>query len=232
MGVLCLPFITGFLAAQTPTGGVPAFITHPRFSASASWLGPDELMMSDVPWAVDWYGRHSCITLSRDTQDDFSAVNDYLQPVKGIYLTDLTLDDKFFSNVLRSQHGGWSHLVLNFIIMDAADRGDGCRWQRRALAHQDCPPTPHRLFERIPATRSQIVGCGPVFHRPCALARKTITVLKSATATALELDLKKLGAQAFEQVDWAESALCCYYPAHSSTAHPQTSSPPITASIS
>ena len=79
-------------------------------------------MMSDMPWAVAWYGQHTCISLSRDTQDDFSAINDYFQPVKGVYLTSLTLDDKYFSNVLRSDHGGWNRLVQGFVLRDAVDR--------------------------------------------------------------------------------------------------------------
>jgi hypothetical protein len=33
--------------------------------------------------------------------------------VKGIYLTSLTLDDKFFSNVVRGNDNGWGHFILH-----------------------------------------------------------------------------------------------------------------------
>lgn len=120
-GLLCLPFITTFLPPKPRTVAYPPYYP-PEIQRVSSWLGRDELMMSDVPWAVAWYGRHPCILLSRDTQDDFFAVNDYFQPVKGVYLTSLTLDDKYFSNVLRSDHGTWDRLVQGFVIKDAVDR--------------------------------------------------------------------------------------------------------------
>jgi hypothetical protein len=49
--------------------------------------------------------------LSRDTQDDFFAINDYFQPVKGVYLTSLTLDDKFFP-MCCVPTTTWNRLVL------------------------------------------------------------------------------------------------------------------------
>jgi hypothetical protein len=162
VGLLCLPFIMGFLPPKPRTVAYPPYYP-PEIQRVSSWLEPDELMMSDVPWAVAWYGRHSCITLSRDTRADFSAINDYLQPVKGIYLTSLTLDDKFFSNVLRSQPDGWSHLVLNFIIKDAvaqataADGGD-------ALSHiRIAPAAPTDYLNGFPLRTARSLDAGLFF---------------------------------------------------------------------
>ena len=121
VGLLCLPFITTFFPPRPRMVAYPPFYP-PEIQRVSSWLGPDELMMSDMPWAVAWYGQHTCISLSRDTQDDFSAINDYFQTVKGVYLTSLTLDDKYFSSVLRSDHGGWNRLVQGFVLRDAVDR--------------------------------------------------------------------------------------------------------------
>jgi hypothetical protein len=121
VGLFCLPFITTFFPPRPRMVAYPPFYP-PEIQRVSSWLGPDELMMSDMPWAIAWYGQHTCISLSRDTQDDFSAINDYLQPVKGVYLTSLTLDDKYFASVLRSDHGGWNRLVQGFVLRDAVDR--------------------------------------------------------------------------------------------------------------
>jgi hypothetical protein len=119
--VLCLPFLVTFLPPKPSPLAYPPYYP-PEIQKVSSWMGQDELMMSDMPWAVAWYGQHACISLSRDTQDNFYAINDYFQPVKGIYLTSRTLDDKFFANVLRSEHDQWNRLVLNFVIKDAVDK--------------------------------------------------------------------------------------------------------------
>jgi hypothetical protein len=110
--ILCLPFLTSFLPpAPSPTAYPPYY--PPEIQEISGWMQPDELMMSDMPWAVAWYGRHPCIYLSQDTGDDFSAINDYFRTVKGVYLTTLTLDDKFFSDVARGDKNSWPHFVLN-----------------------------------------------------------------------------------------------------------------------
>jgi len=119
--VLCLPFMATFLPPKPRPLAYPPYYP-PEIQKVANWLAPDELMMSDMPWAVAWYGQHDCISLSRDTQENFSAINDYFQPVKGVYLTSMTLDDKFFTSVLRAEHDGWNRLVLNFVIKDAVDQ--------------------------------------------------------------------------------------------------------------
>ena len=54
--------------------------------------------MSDVPWAVAWYGQRQCVWLTLNAQDDFFAINDYLKPVQALYLTPETMDAKFASD--------------------------------------------------------------------------------------------------------------------------------------
>ena len=41
----------------------------PEIQQIAGWMKPDELMMSDVPWAVAWYGDRQCVWLSLDCAD-------------------------------------------------------------------------------------------------------------------------------------------------------------------
>ena len=61
-------------------------------------MKPNELMMSDVPWAVAWYGDRQCVWLTRDAQAEFFAINDYLKPVQALYLTPETMDGRFVSD--------------------------------------------------------------------------------------------------------------------------------------
>ena len=43
----------------------------PNIQKIADWMKPDELMMSDVPWAVAWYGNRPSVWLTLNTQDRF-----------------------------------------------------------------------------------------------------------------------------------------------------------------
>ena len=73
-------------------------------------------MMSDVPWAVAWYGKRQCVWLTLNVQDDFFAVNDYLKPVRGLYLTPLTVDGRFVSQWVRAGEKGWGFLLIDTIL--------------------------------------------------------------------------------------------------------------------
>ena len=132
--ILCLPLVTSFLPPQPSPTAYPPY-HPPQIQEVSNWLQPDELMMSDMPWAVAWYGRHPCIYLSKDTRDDFSYINDHFQTVKGVYLTTLTLDDKFLSNVARGDDDAWGALCFagvrkkftrqRFPVNDAKSLGSG-----------------------------------------------------------------------------------------------------------
>lgn len=75
-----------------------------------------ELIMSDVPWAVAWYGKRQCIWTTLTAQDEFFAVNDYLKPVKALYLTPLTMDAKFLTEWIRPGEISWGSFVLESLM--------------------------------------------------------------------------------------------------------------------
>jgi 4-amino-4-deoxy-L-arabinose transferase-like glycosyltransferase len=90
----------------------------PDIQQTAAWMKPDELMMSDVPWAVAWYGQHQCIWLTLNTQDDFFAVNDFLKPVQALYLTPETTDGKFVSDMVHSGEHGWGSFIALGVLQN------------------------------------------------------------------------------------------------------------------
>ena len=69
--------------------------------------------MSDVPWAVAWYGHHQCVWLTLNTQDDFFAIGDnYQKPVLGLYLTPETMDGKLLSDCVRGSENSWGNFLF------------------------------------------------------------------------------------------------------------------------
>ena len=92
----CLPMIFALLSPKVLPVVYPPYYP-PDIQQTAGWMKENELMMSDVPWAVAWYGHRQCVWLTLNAQDDFFAINDNLKPVQALYLTPKTMDGKFVS---------------------------------------------------------------------------------------------------------------------------------------
>ncbi|MCU0788985.1 MAG: glycosyltransferase family 39 protein [Verrucomicrobia bacterium] len=84
----------------------------PHIQTISSWMKPEELIMSDVPWAVAWYGNRQSLWLTLDVANDFYSINDYQKPIKGLYLTPVTMDGNFASTFLRTGEFSWGDFIL------------------------------------------------------------------------------------------------------------------------
>jgi hypothetical protein len=107
----CLPMIFTLLSPKVLPVVYPPYFP-PEIQQTANWMKPDELMMSDVPWAVAWYGQRQCVWLTLNAQDDFFAVNDYLKPVLALYFTSETMDGKPLTEWAHSSKDSWGQFML------------------------------------------------------------------------------------------------------------------------
>ena len=113
----CLPLIATVLSARTTPVVFPPYFP-PDIQRIAGWMKPGELVMSDVPWAMAWYGDHQCVWLSLNAQKAFFAINDNLKPVQALYLTPASMDGRFISEVLHDGGGGWGNFVLQAVTQN------------------------------------------------------------------------------------------------------------------
>jgi 4-amino-4-deoxy-L-arabinose transferase-like glycosyltransferase len=134
----CLPLIFALLPPQTRPVVYPPYFT-PEIQETAGWMKPDELMMSDVPWAVAWYGNRQCVWLTLNAQDDFYAVN-AAKPVQALYLTMETMDGKFVSEWMEGNERGWGSFLLE--VLKDNRLGD----EKFPLKHAPSGFFPERLF--------------------------------------------------------------------------------------
>ncbi len=89
MAMTALPLVFAVLPPRT---GVPYPPYYAPFIRHVSdMLEPNEVMATDMPWAVAWYGNRYAIYLP-PSLEDFYQINDYYQRVSGIYFTTLTRD--------------------------------------------------------------------------------------------------------------------------------------------
>ncbi|HNQ87039.1 MAG TPA: glycosyltransferase family 39 protein [Verrucomicrobiota bacterium] len=95
-------------------------ITYPPYlppwiQESARYLRDDEMMMSDMPWAVAWYGDRNCIWTTLDTSRSFFTIHDEHKLVSALYLTPLTTDARFLTQILQSPDYEWSRFAAEVL---------------------------------------------------------------------------------------------------------------------
>ena len=122
--VTCLPMLFVFLPPSTRPIAYPPYLPS-AIQTVAGWLKEKELAMSDIPWAVAWYGQRQCVWLTlkckRDTKDasaheDFFAINDYMKPISALYLTPQTMDARFLTQWIKAGDLSWGFFILDTML--------------------------------------------------------------------------------------------------------------------
>jgi hypothetical protein len=97
-----------------PVGRLPYPPIHPPALAQiAGGVEPRELMVSDQPWAVAWYGDRRCVWLPY-TIEQFYRINDLHQHIAALLLTPITLNSRLLTEVMGGEWQPWSP-VLGFL---------------------------------------------------------------------------------------------------------------------
>jgi len=123
--VLSLPLIFRLL----PPGNSP-FHYPPYYPVvtqeAAHWLDAQELMMTDMPWATAWYGQRQSVWVTLDTgekpTDDFYRIYDEHKQIKGIYLTQLTTNDKYL-DMRQSRESVWGRFYYQAAVREKLPGG-------------------------------------------------------------------------------------------------------------
>jgi hypothetical protein len=105
--VLSVPFIASLVLNRPPAVHSPYSPKHVQMTAQI--ILPSELMMSDIPGAVAWYGDRNCAWLTMDDDREFHAFN-ALERVKAVYLTERTTDARFLSEMMLKP-SSWPRFV-------------------------------------------------------------------------------------------------------------------------
>jgi hypothetical protein len=111
--VVCAPLLVTVLGPFQPAAVSPYAPAH--IERVAAMMRPDELMMSDIPWAVAWYGARPCAWLTPDDGDTYKEM-DKLKHVQAIFLTQRTSDRRFLSQMIayeRLNTNDWSRFYLD-----------------------------------------------------------------------------------------------------------------------
>ena len=115
------PLVATLLTKTQPVSYPPYY--PPDVQKISNWMQPDELMMSDIPWAVAWYGRRQCTWTTINSQYEFFQLNDYVKPVHALYLSLNTLDGKLFTECLQGGVDSWGNFVLKTVAANQLPPG-------------------------------------------------------------------------------------------------------------
>jgi hypothetical protein len=125
--VLCAPLFFTLLGPAKIASSTPYLPLH--IQQVSAMMRPDELMMSDIPWAVAWYGDRPCAWLTlgvarpadnagnADDSETYEEMNK-LRPVHAVFLTQRTSDRRFLSQMFaheQDRNGDWSCFYLDGI---------------------------------------------------------------------------------------------------------------------
>jgi hypothetical protein len=110
----CSSMIFVLLSPKTSPLVYPPYYP-PEIQQVSGYMKPNELMMSDVPWAVAWYGDRQCAWLTLNWQDEFSAIDKNLKPVQALYLTPQTMDGKFISDWMEGGERSWGSFIMQVL---------------------------------------------------------------------------------------------------------------------
>lgn len=117
-----LPFWITILPPKSQGISYPPYYP-PQIQQVGEWMEEGELIASDMPWAVAWYGERSCLWLPSGGFADFYEINDFTKNIQGLYLTPLTLDNRLYSELLVGDNKAWGAFVLE--VMGAAEIPQG-----------------------------------------------------------------------------------------------------------
>lgn len=113
--IMCAPLFFTFLPPRSYPVNFPPY--HPPLVQQAAfWLDEKELMMSDMPWAVAWYGNRNCIWTTMKVQPEFFDLNDRQKPISALYLTQLTTDKKFQTEIVHGEDMAWGRFYVESLL--------------------------------------------------------------------------------------------------------------------
>jgi hypothetical protein len=131
-----VPLLIGFLPPRSIPVVYPPYYP-PHLQETAQYLKPNEALMSDMPWAMAWYGDRLSVWVPMDARQSFYTINDDHKAISGLLLGPLTTDSEFRRQILQSRDHDWARLMVEVLLRTNVPPGFPLRhaWQRGTPDH-------------------------------------------------------------------------------------------------
>ena len=111
VALACQPLVATLLPPKISPVNWPPYYP-PDVQKFAGWIHEDELVMSDIPWAVAWYGNRQCAWTTLNSKYEFIALNDFIKPVNALYLSLNALNGRLMTECLQGGVDSWGNFVF------------------------------------------------------------------------------------------------------------------------
>ena len=101
-----------FAPPQSPIRWPP--YAAPDIAVLHTWMQPNEITASDMPWAIAWYADRRALWVP-DTIKTFTDLSDYNVlggPVNGLYLTPISGSQDKLADILKGEYKDWATIIL------------------------------------------------------------------------------------------------------------------------
>ena len=119
--VVSLPLLLA-MAPPHPRATAPPYYP-PRIQQIAHYINRREMFMSDIPWAIAWYGQRQCVLLPMNVRTDFFEINDFQKIVNGLYVSTRTTDARFLSSWFAVDNQSWGNFLLLSLVRQEIPTG-------------------------------------------------------------------------------------------------------------
>jgi len=119
--VMSLPLVVKLTNGEANRFAYPPYYP-PIIQERGSWMAADELTLSDVPWAMAWYGDRQCAWMPASFGPGFLDLH-RRKPVSAAYLTSLTLDRKLVTGQLRGSDPAVGRFAAEAVVNEEIPPG-------------------------------------------------------------------------------------------------------------
>jgi hypothetical protein len=116
VGLTALPLIITIFLSPAPGLPYPPYYA-PFIMRVSELLKPNEVMCTDMPWATAWYGKRVSILMPR-TLDDYYEINDYRKYISGLYITTISKNRPFVSDLIEGSEKTWFPIMMGRLPQD------------------------------------------------------------------------------------------------------------------
>jgi hypothetical protein len=91
--------------------------TPPYIALMGKWFGPEEIIASDMPWAVAWYADRRSLWLPYK-QEDLIDLSDYQKlggPVGGLYFTPISGTKNLLGDLVTGEYRNWTGYIVRTV---------------------------------------------------------------------------------------------------------------------
>lgn len=116
----------------------PYYLYPPVVQERGGWLGPEELVMTDVPWAMAWYGDRASVWTPVEFAPGFVGIHRE-KAISAVYLTAQTLDQRVVTGMLRGHDRAFGRFAAESVVNEEVPSGF-------PLRHAFAEGFPYELF--------------------------------------------------------------------------------------